>query len=157
MKKILSKFEKNERMDNSISGAHQREASSFIGKVFTVGRTVVSVEDVLAEGQTFVKMSFLYQNNGIFPNLIVSKSIISCSTKNKYKKVYSLRSTVRVPRIIKTNNLIKMNNVNNYIRQIISCFIDVEIESSSSIFRMVCFRDYRYMDRASELRHFPVH
>lgn len=50
MKKILSKFEKNERMDNSNSGAHQREASCFIGKVFTVGRTVVSVEDVLAEG-----------------------------------------------------------------------------------------------------------
>lgn len=51
MKKILSKFEKNERMDNSsTSGSHQREASSFIGKVFTVGRTVVTVEDVLAEG-----------------------------------------------------------------------------------------------------------
>lgn len=50
MKKILSKFEKNERMDNNTSGSHQREASCFIGKVFTVGRTVVSVEDVLAEG-----------------------------------------------------------------------------------------------------------
>lgn len=51
MKKILSKFEKNERTDNSnSSGAHQREASCFIGKVFTVGRTVVTVEDVLAEG-----------------------------------------------------------------------------------------------------------
>lgn len=51
MKKILSKFEKNERTDNSnSSGTHQREASCFIGKVFTVGRTVVTVEDVLAEG-----------------------------------------------------------------------------------------------------------
>lgn len=52
MKKILSKFEKNERTDNSNSsgGTHQREASCFIGKVFTVGRTVVTVEDVLAEG-----------------------------------------------------------------------------------------------------------
>lgn len=50
MKKILSKFEKNERMDNSNSVLHQREASCFIGKVFTVGRTVVTVEDVLAEG-----------------------------------------------------------------------------------------------------------
>lgn len=51
MKKILSKFDKNERMDNSNSGGVlQREASCFIGKVFTVGRTVVSVEDVLAEG-----------------------------------------------------------------------------------------------------------
>ena len=45
MKKILSKFEKNEQ-----SGVLQREASSFIGKVFTVGRTVVCVEDILAEG-----------------------------------------------------------------------------------------------------------
>lgn len=43
MKKILSKFEKNERLDNS-------EASSFIGKIFTVGRTVVAVEAILAEG-----------------------------------------------------------------------------------------------------------
>lgn len=51
MKKILSKFEKNERTDNSSnSGTHQREASCFIGKVFTVGRTTVTVEDILAEG-----------------------------------------------------------------------------------------------------------
>lgn len=50
MKKILSKFEKNERTDNSNVGSHQRESSCFIGKVFTVGRTVVTVEDVLAEG-----------------------------------------------------------------------------------------------------------
>lgn len=52
MKKILSKFEKNERMDNSTSGVLQREASCFIGKQFTVGRTVVCVEDILAEGLT---------------------------------------------------------------------------------------------------------
>lgn len=50
MKKILSKFEKNDRTDNSNTGSHQREASCFIGKVFTVGRTVVTVEDILAEG-----------------------------------------------------------------------------------------------------------
>lgn len=50
MKKILSKFEKNERMDNSNSGPQQREASCFIGKVFTVGRKTVTVEDILAEG-----------------------------------------------------------------------------------------------------------
>lgn len=51
MKKILSKFEKNERTDNTnSSGSYQREASSFIGKVFTIGRTVVTVEDILAEG-----------------------------------------------------------------------------------------------------------
>lgn len=51
MKKILSKFEKNERTDTTNSGAHQREATCFIGKQFTVGRTVVTVEDILAEGQ----------------------------------------------------------------------------------------------------------
>lgn len=50
MKKILPNFKKNERTDNS-NGSHQRETvSGFIGKVFTVGRTVVTVEDVLAEG-----------------------------------------------------------------------------------------------------------
>lgn len=38
MKKILSKFEKHERTDNSNTGSHQREATSFIGKVFTVGK-----------------------------------------------------------------------------------------------------------------------
>lgn len=38
MKKILSKFEKNERTDNCNTGSHQREAASFIGKVFTVGK-----------------------------------------------------------------------------------------------------------------------
>lgn len=54
MKKILSKFEKNERTDTTISGTHQREASCFIGKQFTVGRTVVTVEDILAEGQWVV-------------------------------------------------------------------------------------------------------
>lgn len=51
MKKILPNFKKNERTDNSNIGSHQRESNSgFIGKVFTVGRTVVTVEDVLAEG-----------------------------------------------------------------------------------------------------------
>lgn len=50
MKKTLSKFVKNERTDTSNSGT-QREASCFIGKQFTVGRTVVTVEDILAEGQ----------------------------------------------------------------------------------------------------------
>lgn len=50
MKKILPNFKKNERTDNSNIGSFQRESSGFIGKVFTVGRTVVTVEDVLAEG-----------------------------------------------------------------------------------------------------------
>ena len=49
MKKIFSKFDKNEKLDNS---SHNHSASnSFVGKVFTVGRVSVTVEDVLAEGQ----------------------------------------------------------------------------------------------------------
>lgn len=47
MKKIFSKFEKNEKIDNT-----NRESNSYVGKVFTVGRTVVTVEDILAEGNT---------------------------------------------------------------------------------------------------------
>lgn len=49
MKKIFSKFDKNEKIENST-----REQSSFVGKVFTVGRTTVTVEDILAEGKFFV-------------------------------------------------------------------------------------------------------
>lgn len=65
MKKILSKFEKNERMDNSTSGVLQREASCFIGKQFTVGRTVVCVEDILAEGLLTFKLN-VKDPNAIF-------------------------------------------------------------------------------------------
>lgn len=60
MKKILSKFEKNERIENNNGGgssgssSHQREASCSIGKTFTVGQTVVTVEDILAEGGSAV-------------------------------------------------------------------------------------------------------
>jgi len=55
MKKILSKFERNEnsRLENppnSSSSSSSNEKNSFVGKVFTVGRVTVTVEDVLAEG-----------------------------------------------------------------------------------------------------------
>ncbi|XP_031618764.1 AP2-associated protein kinase 1 [Contarinia nasturtii] len=62
MKKILSKFDKNERMDNSNTASNQRDGSCFIGKVFTVGRTIVTVEDILAEGGFAVV--FLTKPNG---------------------------------------------------------------------------------------------
>lgn len=50
MKKIFSKFEKNEKIESSGSSGSHRETGSYVGKVFTVGRTVVTVEDILAEG-----------------------------------------------------------------------------------------------------------
>lgn len=43
MKKLFSKIET--KIDNT-----SKESSSYIGKVFTVGRQSVTVEDVLAEG-----------------------------------------------------------------------------------------------------------
>ncbi|CAN7938216.1 unnamed protein product [Ixodes hexagonus] len=43
MKKLFSRFE---RIDQGTA----REANNFVGKVFTVGRTTVTVEDVIAEG-----------------------------------------------------------------------------------------------------------
>lgn len=46
MKKIFSKFEKNEKIENA-----NRETCNYVGKVFTVGRTTVTVEDILAEGK----------------------------------------------------------------------------------------------------------
>lgn len=53
MKKIFSKFEKNEKLEPT-SGGHHRDASTtgYVGKVFTVGRTQVTVEDILAEGES---------------------------------------------------------------------------------------------------------
>lgn len=45
MKKIFSKFEKNEKIDNPT-----KETSNYVGKVFVVGRVSVTVEDTLAEG-----------------------------------------------------------------------------------------------------------
>ncbi|XP_054084000.1 probable serine/threonine-protein kinase nek3 isoform X3 [Zeugodacus cucurbitae] len=50
MKKIFSKFDKNEKLDNSHNHSTSKETNSFVGKVFTVGRVSVTVEDVLAEG-----------------------------------------------------------------------------------------------------------
>lgn len=43
MKKLFSRFE---RIDQGAA----REANNFVGKVFTVGRHTVTVEDVIAEG-----------------------------------------------------------------------------------------------------------
>lgn len=51
MKKIFSKFDKNEKLDNSHNHSTSKETNSFVGKVFTVGRVSVTVEDVLAEGE----------------------------------------------------------------------------------------------------------
>lgn len=49
MKKIFSKFEaKNEKLETA--GAKETSSSSY-GKSFTIGRSTVTVEDVLAEGQ----------------------------------------------------------------------------------------------------------
>ncbi|KAM7351935.1 numb-associated kinase isoform 3-T4 [Cochliomyia hominivorax] len=52
MKKIFSKFDKNEKLEShhhNVSSAKETN-SSFVGKVFTVGRVTVTIEDVLAEG-----------------------------------------------------------------------------------------------------------
>lgn len=51
MKKILSKFDRNEKLENSHNTSSSKETNSFVGKVFTVGRVTVTVEDVLAEGK----------------------------------------------------------------------------------------------------------
>lgn len=49
MKKIFSKFEaKNEKLEN---GPKEKDNSNYVGKTFTIGRSTVMVEDVLAEGQ----------------------------------------------------------------------------------------------------------
>lgn len=45
MKKLFSRFE---RIDQGAA----REANNFVGKVFTVGRHTVTVEDVIAEGES---------------------------------------------------------------------------------------------------------
>lgn len=50
MKKIFSKFDKNEKLE-SHHNSSIKETSSFVGKVFTVGRVAVTIEDVLAEGE----------------------------------------------------------------------------------------------------------
>ncbi|XP_037886320.1 AP2-associated protein kinase 1 isoform X3 [Glossina fuscipes] len=52
MKKIFSKFDKNEKLEslNYNTSTKETRDASFVGKVFTVGRVTVTVEDVLAEG-----------------------------------------------------------------------------------------------------------
>lgn len=44
MKKLFSKIET--KIDNTV-----KEPNSYIGKAFTVGKMIVTVEDVLAEGK----------------------------------------------------------------------------------------------------------
>ncbi|XP_067624618.1 AP2-associated protein kinase 1-like isoform X4 [Eurosta solidaginis] len=61
MKKIFSKFDKNEKLDISHNHSTSKETNSFVGKVFTVGRVSVTVEDVLAEGG--FAMVFLAKTN----------------------------------------------------------------------------------------------
>lgn len=58
MKKIFSKFDKNEKLDNSHNHSTSKETNSFVGKVFTVGRVSVTVEDVLAEGELAIDFIF---------------------------------------------------------------------------------------------------
>ncbi|XP_049819668.1 AP2-associated protein kinase 1 isoform X2 [Aethina tumida] len=57
MKKLFSKIET--KIDNTSS----REVNNFVGKVFTVGRHTVTVEDVLAEGG-FAIVYLVKSNNG---------------------------------------------------------------------------------------------
>ncbi|XP_013109559.1 AP2-associated protein kinase 1 isoform X2 [Stomoxys calcitrans] len=60
MKKIFSKFDKNEKLETHHSSS-TKEVNSFVGKVFTVGRVTVTIEDVLAEGG--FAMVFLAKSN----------------------------------------------------------------------------------------------
>ncbi|XP_075154137.1 numb-associated kinase isoform X2 [Haematobia irritans] len=60
MKKIFSKFDKNEKLETHHSSS-TKEVNSFVGKVFTVGRVTVIIEDVLAEGG--FAMVFLAKSN----------------------------------------------------------------------------------------------
>ena len=48
MKKIFSKFDKNEKLETSTG----KEGQNYVGKSFSVGKSTVTVEDVLAEGQS---------------------------------------------------------------------------------------------------------
>lgn len=52
MKKLFSKIEKN--IDNTA-----KETNTVIGKVFTLSRQTVTVEDVLAEGKYFLKRGWI--------------------------------------------------------------------------------------------------
>lgn len=46
MKKIFSKFDKNEKLESTPG----KEGQNYVGKSFSVGKSTVTVEDVLAEG-----------------------------------------------------------------------------------------------------------
>lgn len=65
MKKIFSKFDKNEKLESlhhNTSSAKETN-TSFVGKVFTVGRVTVTIEDVLAEGKSIYKILYIYNSN----------------------------------------------------------------------------------------------
>lgn len=47
MKKIFSKFEKNEKIESPVN----KESTSYVGKVFKVGKSSYNVIDILAEGK----------------------------------------------------------------------------------------------------------
>lgn len=47
MKKIFSKFEKNEKIETPVN----KESTSYVGKVFKVGKSSYNVIDILAEGK----------------------------------------------------------------------------------------------------------
>jgi len=51
MKKIFSKFEKNEKIETA-----NKESNNYVGKGFVVGRVSVTVEDILAEGKILYKI-----------------------------------------------------------------------------------------------------
>ncbi|XP_037048645.1 serine/threonine-protein kinase sel-5-like isoform X1 [Bradysia coprophila] len=57
MKKIFSKFEKNEKIESPVN----KESTSYVGKVFKVGKTSYNVIDILAEGG--FAMVFLVKGN----------------------------------------------------------------------------------------------
>lgn len=47
MKKIFSKFEKNEKIETPVN----KESTSYVGKTFKVGKSSYNVIDILAEGK----------------------------------------------------------------------------------------------------------
>lgn len=71
MKKIFSKFEKNEKIESA-----NRETNSYVGKVFTVGRTTVTVEDILAEGNFVFSIHTSYRIAALSVALYNNASVV---------------------------------------------------------------------------------
>lgn len=59
MKKLFSKIET--KIDNTA-----KETNNYVGKVFTVGRLTVTVEDILAEGELHSTMNLQAFNTGLY-------------------------------------------------------------------------------------------